>query len=506
MSDEPTGEEQVPEMTALEMAEELLRAEAAEVAEAETAGEPTVVVFSSRQVRRMRDLLARFSGARRSVRFYPSGHPAVRDGVDGLLDVIRAFHDEGVDVPLTFFENEVLLGEQLLAEESMLFDQLIRDMSASGTNSVTFLRGLDADELERALTILAADDATIDAMGGVEQAVADAHCPHVQIGAVRVMDRGEEVSAGKEGTDKELARESYVGALDLMRELDRLIKANKVASAERVRGVVRSLVDNILSNRYAMLELTGLKDYDEYTFFHSVNVAILSLALGSAVSADRRFLNSLGVGALMHDIGKMTVDLKVLNKPGSLSAAEWELVRKHPVYGAELAAVLPGLDRASIVVILEHHMRYDLDGYPERRPRRRQHLTSRIVAVADAYDAMTSRRSYSAARLQDESVEVLSKNAGTAFDPVLVRLFVQMMGVYPVRSVVRLTGGEVAIVIQPTDDILAPVVRIIADAVGGLVEPSDVDLSDSDAAAGRRVEACLDAAGMNIDVDEFLLN
>jgi HD-GYP domain-containing protein (c-di-GMP phosphodiesterase class II) len=464
--------------------------------------EAASVVYSTRQARRVRDLLAKFSGTRRSVRLYPPGHPAIRDGVEGLMKVIAAFHDEGVDVPLTFFENELLLGEQMLAEESMLFDQLIRDMSASGMNAVNFMRGLTAEELERALSVLAADGASIEAMGGLQQAVESARLGHIEIGSVRAVDR--EVPEGP-ADGGELARESYRNAVDLMRELERIVQANKVASAERVRGVVRSLVDNIINNRRAMLELSGLKDYDEYTFFHSVNVAILSLALGSLVSSDRRFLNSLGVGALMHDIGKMTVALQVLNKPAPLSSEEWELVRKHPLYGAELAATMPGLDRASIVVILEHHMRYDLDGYPERRPRRRQHLTSRIVAVADAYDAMTSRRSYSAARLQDESMEVLTKNVGTAFDPVLVRLFVQMMGVYPPRSVVRLTGGEVAVVVEATANVCMPLVRIIADPTGCFIDPVEVDLSDAGAAAGRRVEACLDASGMNIDVDEYLV-
>jgi len=463
---------------------------------------PASVVYSTRQAKRVRDLLAKLAGTRRSVRLYPAGHPATRDGVGELMKVIVAFHDEGVDVPLTFFENELLLGEQMLAEESMLFDQLIRDMSTSGMNAVNFMRGLTAEELERALPVLAADGAAIEAMGGLQQAVERARLGHIEIGSVRAVDREHPEEAPGEGG--ELARESYRSALDLMRELERLVQANKVASAERVRGVVRSLVDNTINNKSALLELSGLKDYDEYTFFHSVNVAILSLALGSLVSSDRRFLNSLGVGALMHDIGKMTLDLQVLNKPATLSTAEWELVRKHPLYGAELAAATPGLDRASIVVILEHHMRYDLDGYPERRPRRRQHLTSRIVAVADAYDAMTSRRTYSAARLQDESMEVLTKNVGTAFDPVLVRLFVQMMGVYPPRSVVRLTGGEVAVVVEATANVFMPLVRVVADPTGRFIDPVDVDLSDPDAAGGRRVEACLDASGMNIDVDEYL--
>ncbi len=461
------------------------------------------IVFSARQVKRVRDVLARLSGARRAVRFYPMAHPAVRESIAGLMSLVGQYHSEGVDLQVTFFENELLLGEQLLPEESILFDQLIRDMSELGVGTITFLRGLTTDELERALPLLAGDAAGLAGLGGIERAVAGANTPHVELAAVTAVDRGEQLT--RPADEREAAQSSYVGALDLLRELDRLIKHNRMVSAEHVRGVVRSMVDNVLDNRYAMLELSGLKDYDEYTFYHSVNVAILSLALGTMVSTDRRFLSSLGVGALMHDIGKMTVDVAVLNKAGALTSEEWADVRMHPVYGAEAAALLPGLDKAAVPVILEHHMRYDLDGYPKRTPKRTQHVASRIVAVADAYDAMTSRRSYSAARLQDESMEVLLTNSGTSFDPVLVRIFVRMLGIYPPRSVVRLSNGEVGVVLKPHDsDVTAPTVRVFADAAGAFIDPIDIDLSDAAVAAGRHIDGCLDAAGLNVDVDDYM--
>jgi HD-GYP domain-containing protein (c-di-GMP phosphodiesterase class II) len=294
-------------------------------------------------------------------------------------------------------------------------------------------------------------------------------------------------------------------AIDAVREFGSHAAADKPVSVYQVRDAARSIVDNVLNNKSAMIELSGLKGHDEYTFFHSVNVTILSVALGSLISSNRRFLNSLGVGALMHDIGKMTVDLDIINKRGPLSAAEWDLMHLHPVHGAETAAAMRGLDRSSIVVILEHHMRYDLDGYPARTPRRPQHLTSRIVALCDAYDAMTSRRSYAEARPQDEAMEVLAKNAGTAFDPVLVRMFTQMMGIYPPRSVVRLSSGETAIVIRANTDIVAPIVRVITDGDGAFIDPYDVDLSDEAQSGDRRVDQCLDAAELNIEVDDYLL-
>jgi HD-GYP domain-containing protein (c-di-GMP phosphodiesterase class II) len=435
------------------------------------------------------------------MRFYPAGHPAVREAVAGLTEVLSSYAEEGADVSLTFFEGEVLLGSQLLSEESFIFDQLIREVSEGAVNSVTFMRGLTAAELERALPVLTADAAGVEAMGGLQKAAEKAKTPHVMMAVVKVFERD---TAVEDMDDDEAAKASYSNALDLMRDMDRLVKSNRAASADRVRGVVRGLVDNILNNQHAILGLSGLKDYDEYTFFHSVNVAILSLALGSMLSSDRRFLNSLGVGALMHDIGKMAIDVEILNKPGALTSEEWEQVRGHPLAGAGVAASMPGLDRASIVVILEHHMREDLDGYPQRRPARAQHLSSRIVAVADAYDAMTSRRTYSEARLQDEAMEVLAKNSGTAFDPVLVRLFVKMLGIYPPRSVVRLSSGETGIVLRPGGaDVLRPHVRVFADPAGAIIEPYDIDLAVG-GDGGKTIEACIDPTGLNIEVEDYL--
>jgi HD-GYP domain-containing protein (c-di-GMP phosphodiesterase class II) len=455
------------------------------------------VVYSPRQKARARELLARLSGTRRSVTFYPRGHVVVRDNLEALFKSISEFHREDVGVSLVFFDDEVLLGEQLLAEESVIFDQLIRDMEASGQTSVNFTQGLTLDELERSMQVLSRDWNAIEADGGLEVEVRAADIPHVEIGTV-AFTRDPDDFATQIVMDGHVA---YTKALDALREFSRQQEHGESPPADQARDAVHGIVDNVVENKGAMLELSGLKDYDEYTFFHSVNVTILSIALGSLVSSDRRFLNSLGIGALMHDVGKMTVELEVLNKSGSLSAEEWALMRMHPVYGAEVAAGVRGLDRSSIPVILEHHMRYDLEGYPVHRP---QCLTSRIVAIADAYDAMTSRRSYALPRLQDEALEMLAKQSGLAYDPVLVRMFCQMLGVYPPRSLVRLTTGEVAIVVKPNTDMLAPWIKVITDAEGTFIESFEVDLSDPSSAGDRKIEVCLDPRALNIEVDDYL--
>jgi len=452
--------------------------------------------YSARQVRRARELLTALYAARRTVRFYPLDHPATNEAIRELKEVVDAYHGEGVDIALAFFEGELLLGEQVLPEESILFDQLIRELTGIGVGSLVIRRGVQAHELARMVQLVAVDSFEVEQSGGMPRMIAEAQMPYVEIGEVKVFESSDQ------DDNPERAQESYQDAIELMREIDTLVGHKRAISAVRVKGVVRSLVDNVLSNRQAMMALSGLKSFDEYTFYHSANVALLSLALGSSITHDYRFLSSLGTGALLHDIGKLTVDPEILNKPGSLSPEEWALMRQHPVRGAEQAVAISGLDRSAIVIVLEHHMRFDGCGYPRPPLLSRQHLASRIVAIADAFDAMTSRRAYSSARVQDEAMAILVQSAGSALDPVLTRLFLSMLGLFPPRSVVRLGDGSTAIVIRPSDsDVLRPHVRVIADPAQAMIEPYDVDLS---ATPDLRIVRSLDATALNIDVEDYI--
>lgn len=457
-------------------------------------------LFSANQVARARTLLARLYSLRRAARLYPADHPALLSACDELLEVLRQYHAEGVDVPLTFADGEVFLGGQLLPGESVQFDQFVRDLVAIGVQSVTFKRGLLLQELAHLAIVLTRPGGHPGTFGW---GAADAKMPHIAIGTVSVI---RDVSDLDRLSGEEKA--AYAGALDLVRELDRFIRSGRELNVAHVRRTVQSLVDNVVHNRAAMLELSGLKSHDEYTFYHSVNVAILSLAMGSALSKEHRFLSSLGAGALLHDIGKMRVDASIINKKGALTVEEWSEMRRHPEYGAQLAALTSGLDRSVMVCVLEHHMRYDGSGYPEPVLRRPQALMSRIVAVADVFDAMTSDRSYSDARLQDEAMMMVGEMAGTILDPDLVRLLVRLLGSYPPRSLVLLDTGEIGIVVRASADApRRPVVRIITDAYGIMAEPFDIDLAgmerDSRADAPTVVR-CLDPAAMNIEVSDYL--
>jgi HD-GYP domain-containing protein (c-di-GMP phosphodiesterase class II) len=446
---------------------------------------------------RLRDLLTTLSAARRSSQFYPPEHPAVEQAISDLKWVVDELHRAGTELALTFFEGDLVFEDRVMPQESILFDQLIRDTSALGIESMQIMPGVGVGELTRAVRVLASDASDIAAAGGIERVIQAANVEGVRFGHVHPTRADVEA-----GDDAERDRQAYEGAVDLVREMDRIVRGGRMPSRLPVRSAVGSLVESVRMRRSAMLELASLRDYDHYTFYHSANVAILSLALGSLVSDEPRFLAALGTGALLHDIGKMTVDPAILNKAGALTPEEWNSMRDHPVSGARVAAQMSGLDRSATVMILEHHMGYDGSGYPRRPLGQRQHLASRIIAVADAYDAMTSRRTYSEARAQDEAMALVVESAGSSLDPTLVRLFVKMLGVYPPRSVVRLGDGSTAVVVRPGEsDPLRPVVKVIAAPAGELVEPHLLDLGASGA---PDIEGCLDPASLNIEVDDYL--
>lgn len=460
-------------------------------------GAPTVH-YNKELLGRARELMGRLSGARRAARFYPDGHPAYDEAIGQLFAAIRPYLAKGVPVQVGFVDGEILLGDQLLTEESVAHAQFTNEVSALGIGSISFGIGVMPDELARATRVLAFDERALEAAGGLPAVLAEARLTHVAIGAMRRVQRSE----ADRFTLPASARAAYRSSTALIHEFDGADQREVTLDPSRIDNAVRSLVDNVLNNRDAMVQLAGVREHDEYTYQHSSNVAALALSLGSLISTEPEFLSSLGTGALLHDVGKLAVGKEIINKQGALDPGEWEKMRRHPVAGAEMIASMSGVDPGAVVAIAEHHVRYDGGGYPQRSTTRRPHIVSRIVSVADCYDAMTSRRSYSAARLPDEAMALLVKNAGSALDPALVRLFVMLMGVYPPRSIVRLSGGEVAIVMRSNpEEIYRPLVRIVAGPTGELIQPTDIDLAEQ---RELSVKSCLDPNNVNIDIEAFV--
>ena len=209
---------------------------------------------------------------------------------------------------------------------------------------------------------------------------------------------------------------------------------------------VEGLADAVTQNRTALVALTAMRNYDNYTFTHMVNVSILTMGQARALGIEGRLLREFGLSALMHDIGKVRTPKEILQKPERLTEQEFVIMRRHPVEGAEILRRTPEMPILAPVVAFEHHLRLDGTGYPEGARRSALNLGTMICSIADVYDAMRSQRAYQQAFPTDRVLAVLKKDDGAHFDAQLVRRFVQLLGIYPPGTLVKLASDAVAVV------------------------------------------------------------
>src|SRR4029079_4500119 len=266
------------------------------------------------------------------------------------------------------------------------------------------------------------------------------------------------------------------------------------------RTMVDSLAQAVAQNRTALLALTALKNYDNYTFTHMVNVSILTMGQARGVGIDGPLLREFGLAALMHDIGKVETPNEILNKPDKLTEQEYEILKKHTVDGAQILRKTPEMPTLAPVVAFEHHLRADGTGYPSAQ-RAQLNLATTLCGIADVYDAMRSQRVYQPAFPTDRILAVLQRNDGKQFDQHLVRRFVQLVGIYPVGNMVRLYNGEIAVVMKAhAPDPYRPRVRILmtADEMP-LANPIEVNLWEMAEEQDNAIQAPLDPAEYGID-------
>jgi len=219
------------------------------------------------------------------------------------------------------------------------------------------------------------------------------------------------------------------------------------------------------------MALTALKKYDNYTFTHMVNVSALAMAQARALNIDGPLLREFGFAALMHDIGKVNTPLEILNKPGKLTTDEFEVMKQHVVDGAHILRRTPEMPALAPIVAFEHHLKQDLSGYPEKIGSRKLNLCTMIVSIADVFDALRSNRTYREGMATVRIRSIMGEQGNPAFNQVLLKRFVNLMGLFPVGTLVRLTNGEIAVVTaEHPSDPFRPQVKIIVDRSNAVLE------------------------------------
>ncbi|MBI5345071.1 MAG: HD-GYP domain-containing protein, partial [Deltaproteobacteria bacterium] len=263
-----------------------------------------------------------------------------------------------------------------------------------------------------------------------------------------VSDREDAPTEDTAGFDAEIgkAREIRDEAESLVRGFMHEARMGRSIKPREVNATVEKMIDSIFHNRDAITSLTRLKSADDYTFAHCVNVCILSVAVGRHIGFDRRSLQDLGVGAILHDIGKTLVPEEILKKPGALTKDEFDVMKRHVELGGNLLADTREIKTESMHVVMQHHERYGGLGYPGGIPGKEIHLYARVAAVADVYDAMTSRRVYQTSLMPDEALKKMYLMRETHFEPGLVERLIKCLGIYPIGTLVLLNTGEAAVV------------------------------------------------------------
>ncbi len=456
----------------------------------ETSRFNTAPFASAEKLSIAKELVRALAVAHTNSTLYPPTHPLVRHSTSDLVRAVEAVVGLGFDdVTINIYKNTLFVENQVFPEESVTYRKLIEELLDRGVSAATFSSAVTSADVAALVDLLL--DTTISDVDS-----ATAYLTQRGITAITLAETTalEEANESRSREIKAAAREDYDAGVKALRDVEMQCKLGRVFAVAPLQHVVASLLDNLLRDPAAVIGLTAIKSHDEYTLNHSVNVCILSLSLGSAMGLDEESLHSLGLSALLYDLGKIRIPEEILAKQGPLTSDEWDVVKSHTVEGADLLKRIQLVDQMPMVVAYEHHQRHDLQGYPESATGQEQHLFSKVVAIADAYDAMTTRRPFRREIRPDKALAVLMQGRGKAYDPDIVKSFVALLGIYPMGAVVVLDDRTIGVVFRVNnDDLLHPRVKVLIDSEGRwLDEPEVIDLRLVDLQTGACALSILD--------------
>ncbi|HKJ01322.1 MAG TPA: HD domain-containing phosphohydrolase [Longimicrobiales bacterium] len=461
-----------------------------------------------------RKVLTAFYSTLSALKLYPLENTAVQQALDELHSLVANIVkiEGGAEVRVVgdfFFLNETRL--RLDLSNFSTFGSFARALQDHGIGAVEVLPGIERSEWAPFVSMLLRKPGAEEPFTAFMDRLAGAPVEHI--------DLRPEKDAKEPETDEEAltaAKRTYAQSVQVARDALGDVRLGKAVNVRKVKRAVQGIVDQVLSNENSMVTMTTLRDFDEYTFTHCVNVCIFSVIIGQRLGLERLQLYELGLGALFHDVGKQRVDYEIINKPGGLTDDEWVELKEHTTEGLLCLFAMHGfadVPYRQMLMAYEHHMKIDLTGYPSNKRPRDPTLFSRIVAVADAFDAGTSVRSYQYEPWAPDAVlREMRDNPKRGFDPLLVKTLITATGVYPVGTLVILDTHELAVVSEVNKDpdlLHRPKVKVISNAMGvPLAEPVTVDLALDDPATGRAARTIIkttDPQKYGIRVSDYLI-
>lgn len=313
----------------------------------------------------------------------------------------------------------------------------------------------------------------------------------------------------------ERARQSYSHALTSIQEVAGKLTSQKRAGMKEAKRTVQNMVDLLMEDDSVLLGMSTIRDYDDYTYTHSVNVSILSMCLGKRIGISRISMEQLGICGLFHDIGKLEVPHDLIIKPSKLTDEEYEQLKEHSINSVRQIVKLNASRVLKAKILLppfEHHLKYDLSGYPQTNRKQPISLFGRILTITDVFDAMTSPRIYRPVAFSpDRVLSLMLERAGTDFDPIILKVFIQMLGVYPVGTLLLLDTGEMGLVMGTPEDteVGRPKVVLLKEVGKGEFQKGKMEnLSERDPQTGtfrRNIARSLHPSIFGIQPADFLV-
>ena len=459
------------------------------------------------------DFLNALHVAFKAVRFFPRQNESVIQKIDRLFELMQQlFGAEGACNIEHVHSFLMLNGSRLKTDVAGLvpYNFMMETMSKLKTGTISLEPTITFDDVRNFLYVFA----TIDPKDSGEDTfkMFEDGIQRQGLSCVSIEAEDEQSVATRNADLRRHSVDIYFRSISVAKSILQNAHAGKAVNFRKAKRAVQTMVDIAMKDEFFLLALSSIKNYDEYTYNHSTNIAVLSITFGQHLGLSKQMLSKLGMAALLHDIGKIDIDKEVLNKSGKLSRDEWEILKAHPLMGVKKLLKTGELNEIlirAITVAFQHHKRVDLQGYPQTKSTRELNLFSKIVAIADCYDALTTprvyrSRSYSAA----EALGIMLDDSGTMFDPLLLNRFAFFLSLYPVGTVLQVDTGEVALVyrVRHTLELLdRPMVKTLTDGAGNRIEPVTADLNDreADGKFKRNIVSVLPPAKYFKNLDEY---
>jgi putative nucleotidyltransferase with HDIG domain len=435
-------------------------------------------------------LLKGIASLRRLTGMYPAGHPAITQKLAELDDPIQRHLREWRELRVDVIHGQAHLDGIPFRGEGDSHAQVLGELKDLGVDSIHIRAGVTREELLALSEFLwqLKDVRGADAPGSIDVQLAKRQIHHVTLGRLVPLDTRWRAAQWPEAPTGPIDPD-YEQSVALTEQTFEHAAAGKGVDAGLVRDIVQLLMRKVAASSAALGQILAVKQYENLTYYHSVNVATLSLLIARQIGFDERAAAMVVEAALLHDIGKTRIPLEVLRKPGALDKRERKLMESHTTFGAQILVEIDGLRALTPTVALEHHRGFDGTGYPDLGQGIVPHLLSQLVSVADIYEAMTGARSYQDPAMPEQACLVLARLAGTKLNTALVKAFINAVTFFPIGSMVRTNRDETGVVVRTTTgEPLHPVIAVMTP--DRQPRPSDVvdtSLRDASGAYERHV-------------------